>query len=380
MESATCWLLKTTMAHEADDTASHVRPNNFLDPNITQKEATMFQQPTERFLTNPRKESPMLQNRTNWFVILGISLFMIVIFNSPAAAQTCGGSQPCECGDRVTSNRNLAAGVDPVLSTVCPDNGLIMDTPNVTLDIGRRNKIVGSGDSIGILITADGVTIKNGGVDNFATGISGTTNDSRIETIRPHLNGVGVALGDEDDGIGDGIFLVGDGNDLIGILAKNNANNGVTVLGNDNLLQGHNDEYNGFHGILVRGNLNHLVANLASENRKSGPGNGITVRGSNNNIERSRVTKMNTNGIVVDGDNNTLSQNQVVKQDQKGIVVDGANNVLTENKATGSKGVGIIVTGTGNPLASVGNLASQNRTNPQCSIYGKTDPNTCIVK
>ena len=323
------------------------------------------------------------QNWRSCFLIIFAAVFMILILEGTAPAKECG-ADPCECDDTVTKSRNLQSGVDPVLSTICSGNGLVMDTPGVTLDIGRGNKIVGSGIGIGIEITADGVTIKNGGVDNFGTGIRGATNDSRIETIRPHKNGVEIALGGEEDGIGDGIFLVGDGNDLIGILAKNNANNGVTVIGDDNLLQGHNDEYNGFHGILVRGTFNQLVANLASENRKSGPGNGITLRGDKNTIKGSRVTKMNTNGIVVEGHNNTLEKNQVVKQDRDGIVVVGNSNVLTDNKATGSKGVGIIVTAplgsTGDPGQSQGNVVSQNRTNPQCSIYGVTTPDTCIQR
>jgi parallel beta-helix repeat protein len=341
----------------------------------------MFQNQTAPCFVIHGQAVSMSRNTIVLFATIVLSVVMTLILNGTAAAQTCGGGQPCSCGDRVIASRDLVAGVDPVLSTTCSGNGLVMDTPDVSLDVGQRNKIVGSGAGVGILISADRVTIKNGGVDNFGTGIGGSTNESLIQAIRPHANGVEIALGNEDDGIGDGIFLQGDRNDLISILAKNNGNNGVTVIGDNNLLQGHNDEYNGFHGIFVKGNDNDLIANLASENRKAGPGNGITVKGNINFLELNRVTKMNTNGIVVQGDNNTLSKNQVVKQDRDGIVVDGDNNVLTNNKATGSKGVGIIVTGTeGNPLDSQNNVVSQNRTNPQCSIYGETGPDTCIVK
>jgi hypothetical protein len=298
---------------------------------------------------------------------------MSLAFYSPARAANCGGNVPCHCGDILTASRTLVSGIDPIVGAVCTGDGLIIDNGvdenDVILNL-NGNKLVGSGGGVGVLIADDHVTIEDGGIDNFDTGIgtAGTTTGSSINAVRPNVN------------VGDGILLQGDGNELIGILAKRNGNNGVTVIGNDNLLQGHNDEYNGFHGIFVDGNNNELIANLASENRKTGPGNGITVEGDNNTLERNKITKMNTNGIVVGGHNNILSKNKVVKQDRDGIVVDGNDNVLTENKATGSKGVGIIVEGVGNPVDSQGNVVSQNRTNPQCSIYGVTTPNTCIVK
>ena len=308
------------------------------------------------------------QKWTNCFLMIGSAIFMSLAFHSPAGAANCGGNIPCHCGDTLTASRTLVSGVDPIIGAACPDNGLVMDTPDVVLNLGG-NKIVGSGDSVGILILADGVTVENGGVDNFETGIGGATNDSKIDGIRPNVN------------TGDGISLQGNGNDLLNILAKRSGNNGVTVIGNNNWLEGHNDEYNGFDGIHVVGDWNVLFGNLASENRKKGPGAGVFVIGNNNTLEQNRITKMNTWGIVIDGDQNELIKNRVVKQDRDGIVVEGDDNVLNENRATGSKGVGIIVTGSsGNPLDSQGNVVSQNRTNPQCSIYGVTTPTTCIVK
>ena len=313
----------------------------------------------------------MFQNRTNSVVvIIIISIFISLSFNAPAGAASCGGAAACSCGNNVIATRTLVSGVDPIVGAACPGNGLVMDTPDVVLNLGG-NKIVGSGGSVGILISADGVTVENGGVDNFGTGIGGATNGSTIEGIRPNVN------------TGDGIWLQGNGNDLLNILAKRSGNNGVTVIGNYNWLEGHNDEYNGFDGIHVVGDWNVLFDNTASENRKKGPGAGVFVIGNNNRLEQNRITKMNTWGIVIDGDQNQLIKNQVVKQDQDGITVNGADNVLTENKATGNKKFGIIVVGDdiSAAAASIGNFVSQNRGgSPQCNIYGKTDPPTCIQK
>lgn len=301
-----------------------------------------------------------------YFVVLAGALLVGVTFASPAEAN-CGGGTPCVCGDNLTASRTLTN--DPILSTPCTGNGLTITVNGVVLDM-NGNKIVGRGAGTGILIAADNVTITDGGVDNFETGIGtdGVTSQSIIDSIRPNAN------------TGDGILLVGDNNELTGILAKRNGANGVKVVGSNNILQGHNDEYNGIDGIRVEGHNNELIANLASENAKKGQGNGITVIGNGNTLERNRMTKLNINGIAVTGDDNILEANQVTKQRSDGFVVRGADNDLINNRATDNRGVGFDVTGGGNAAGSTGNVVRNNRTDPQCSIDGVTIPPTCITK
>lgn len=325
--------------------------------------------PNNKSTFDAREESTMLQKWTNCILIIAIAIFISPIFNSPARAANCGGNIPCACGDNVVANRTLVSGVDPILGSVCGVDGLFMNIPGVVLDL--NGKIIrGSGNGVGVLIGADNVTIEDGEIHTFGTGIStaSTTSGSTINGIKPNANQ------------GDGIFIEGDNNELIAIRAKHNGNNGVRVIGNNNRLEGHNDEYSGFHGILVEGDGNELVANLASENRKKGPANGITVIGNNNTLELNRMTKMNTNGIYVLGNDNVLSRNEATKQDKDGIIVGGADNVLTDNQATKNKGVGIIVVGSGNPSASQGNVVKKNSKKPPCSIYGVTAPPVCIAK
>jgi hypothetical protein len=306
--------------------------------------------------------------------VVGLSVWLALAFNSPAQANDCGGNAPCRCGDNLVASRRLLSGVDPIVAATCTGNGLIINTPGVVLDL-NGNKLRGSGKGVGILITADKVVIEDGRVDKFATGIgtgsdpgsAGTTNGSRIQAIRPNEN------------TGHGVLLKGDGNQLIGILAKRSGINGVTVIGNHNLFEEHNDEYNGFHGLFVQGDFNELVNNRVSENAKSRvAGDGIHVEGDNNTIDGSDVTKLNVNGIVVTGNGNVLTDNSVTRQKGDGIVVNGNNNVLTENLSSGNRGFGIIAEGAGNPAASRENRVSINRNQPQCRIYGVTTPPTCI--
>jgi len=311
----------------------------------------------------------MFQKITNQLLIITGAVFVSLAFYSTSQAANCGGATPCSCGDNMVANRTLVSGVDPVVGAVCTGDGLIMNTAGVVLDF-NGNKIVGSRIGVGVLIAVDNVTIQDGQIHTFGTGIgtAGVTNGSTIVNMKP------------DSNLGDGIFLQGDGNELIDILAKRNGNHGVTVIGNNNTLSGHNDEYNGFDGIHVEGDGNELVANLASENRKKGPGAGMMVIGNNNRLELNRITKMNTWGIAVQGGENQLIRNQVVKQDTDGITVNGDANVLTNNKSNDNRGVGIIVEGAGDPADSQGNTVRGNNKQPQCSIYGVTTAPTCIQK
>jgi hypothetical protein len=302
-----------------------------------------------------------------FFLVAAITGLMGFSSASSLQAANCGDNVPCSCGDNVVADRTLLSGVDAVLGAVCQGNGLVMNTAGVVLNL-NGNRIVGSGAGVGVLITAESVTIKDGQLFQFDTGIgtAGTTNGSTIDDIKPDSNS------------GDGIFIQGNNNELISIRAKRNGNNGVTVIGNGNTLQGHNDEYSGFHGIFVRGDDNELIANLASENADKGPGSGIRVEGNGNMLVRNRISKLNTSGIAVVGDGNLLDANLVRKQKGDGIIVDGDANVLTDNTAEANRGIGIRAVGAGDPAESTGNLVQNNRTKPQCNIYGVTMPPTCV--
>jgi hypothetical protein len=303
------------------------------------------------------------------FAVIAIAGLLGFACAGSLEAADCGGNVACSCGDHVVASRTLLSGVDAVVGSVCPLDGLVMNTSGVVLDF-NGNKIVGSGVGTGVLILVDSITIKDGDVFKFGTGIgtAGTTNGSIIDDMKPDSNS------------GDGIFLRGDNNELSVVRAKTNGNNGVVVIGNHNKLEGHNDEYSGFHGIFVQGDHNELIANLASENANKGPGSGIRVEGNGNILMDNKISKLNTSGIAVVGNGNLLDGNLVRKQQGDGITVDGNDNVLTDNKAVSNKGIGIRASGAGNAGDSTGNAVDTNRIKPQCIIYGVTTPPTCLAK
>ena len=301
------------------------------------------------------------------FLIIVSALYMSLTYNSTAEA--CGGAAPCFCGDTVTSNKNLS-GADPIVGDKCSGNGLEV-AAGVTLDL-KGNTIQGLENGIGLLINGNGVTIKNGKVESFGTGVSGVTNESKIENVRAYFH------------VGDGIFLQGNENEVIGSPARHNGDNGYWIEGNGNTISATNNEYNGLDGIFVDGNGNFLLNNQASENSKalgSGlSGNGITVVGNGNTLDGNRISKKNDFGIFVEGDNNILTSNFATKGNKGGIKTFGHNNRLTDNKATENHGgVGILAEGStdaNNLNASTNNVVHGNA----CKVYNVTGPPQCIKK
>src|SRR5262249_28324449 len=91
----------------------------------------------------------------------------------PARAADCGeGVGACRCGDRVVPNSRLG-GSDPVLTTTCPCDGLIVAS-GVSLQIGGT--ITGESDACsGILIegNATGVAVTDGRITGFGLGVDG---------------------------------------------------------------------------------------------------------------------------------------------------------------------------------------------------------------
>ncbi len=197
----------------------------------------------------------MFQNQkwTNCFLIIAGAILIGLSFNSSAIAQTCGGTVPCKCGDSVIASRTIRG--DPVVGGFCPGDGLIMDTPGVTLTL--KGNLFGSADphttrgpGIGIHITADNVTLRGGRVEGFQYGTYGTTNGSSIGAITNdhnavssvHITGNNNTFNGTDGAhvlgpnAGDGFVVIGDDNDFIETFTEKSAPGqvGLRVIGSGN--------------------------------------------------------------------------------------------------------------------------------------------------
>jgi hypothetical protein len=126
-----------------------------------------------------------------------ITLFMA----APAWAADCGDTSglggtdvPCSCGDTVTTATSLDAS-DPVLSTVCPGDGLRIG-PFLGADLTINGTLRGSGQGCGIRAeVAGGVRVAGGRITGFGLGFCGediNASLSRLQITGNTLGGVRI--------------------------------------------------------------------------------------------------------------------------------------------------------------------------------------------
>lgn len=216
---------------------------------------------------------------------------------SPALAGTCGDRidgvrVACSCGDYVVTDTRLAAG-DPVVSTRCPLDGLLLSAPagaeSLTLDL---NGLTLHGDPYGVGIRvesggADGARILGAGngrsratIFGFATGIESTAGSlAYLESVEVlgarrdglDLRGRGLVLVDvttRNHG-GDGLRLAGSGGRLCRVQSDDNRGNGIVLLAEQVSVEAA-AERNGGHGMVVRALRTSLVDARAFDNAGAG--------------------------------------------------------------------------------------------------------------
>lgn len=322
----------------------------------------------------------------------------ILLATAPLAwADICGGAGtakiPCKCGDTVTASTTLDPIVDPVVSTndddFCSDDGLIVSTTNVNLNLGGQI-IRGSGlgfGSVGIRIlgvNVDRVQVRNGGIKAFETGIATPVgNSSNRSTIRKVAVSDNLLLGidlvgntntlDTVDSLtnGDtGIRVQGNGTTMLIIRSSQNGNHGIEVIGDGTVLRSGQVNRNVGNGIQVTGNGSLLDKNLATKNfdgiviAGNGDGNSATLE-----LLKNKAAENDRNGIIVTGNNHVLQENQAPLNGEDGIAVNGTGNRLSTNKANDNGDDGLLVTGGGN-INGGGNFGKSNDGVIQCQIDG----------
>ena len=230
---------------------------------------------------------------------------------SPALAADCGGSVPCECGDRVVADKILGAG-DPITSTVCVGNGLEVVT-GVVLDLGFST-LRGVGDSsdpfnprVGILVQdASDVTIKRGKIVGFDFGVFGFSPIGGAGVTTSRVSGLQVL-----DSLMDGIHLEGGGNVIEANVVRRTKEGATAILvsqtpgGDANIVRLNRVEDNSGLGILVLGDGSLVSRNIALRNT----GRGFEFDGTNVRVDRNRAEFNGDLGFGIFGTGVIASQN-----------------------------------------------------------------------
>ncbi|MPZ64294.1 MAG: hypothetical protein GEU83_01780 [Pseudonocardiaceae bacterium] len=144
------------------------------------------------------------------FVVAAMSLV-----SSGAVAQ----AQPTStvrCGDVITENTVLAHDVGP-----CPDNGIIMGSDRIRLDL-NGHRVFGTpdhGDGAGVLLyQRTGVQVTGGTVSDFDAGVAiegGSGNRITNITARDNIGHTGASDDQQDAQFGDGIAILSSTDNLV---------------------------------------------------------------------------------------------------------------------------------------------------------------------
>jgi parallel beta-helix repeat protein len=287
------------------------------------------------------------------------SLALVVALS--VASAVLGGSQalagPVRCGDTITTDTTLDSDL-----LDCPNNGIVIGADDITLDLNGHT-IDGDGQLVdpcpdgefcdaGVFADGhDGITVMNGSVRDFATGVAvGSARSVRLAGISSTRNAFfGFFLFDVShsvirkssgsrnpapDGDGLGVFASRDNRivdnrfsgNALGIHIEDSMNN----LIKGNVISGQEEG----PGILMQADRNEMRGNTCHRN-------GICIllqRGKENVIARNHVGGGGDGIGVENGKDNVVSRNVVVNVDGRGInlgisqpPIGGASNVLRRN-------------------------------------------------
>jgi parallel beta-helix repeat protein len=269
------------------------------------------------------------------------------------------------CGDVITQDTRLDSDL-----VDCPGSGIVIGADGVTLDLGGHvvdGTRVGLGDDSGINNAAghDGVTIKNGTVQEFQFGV-----------LVEDAVGVTVSRLVVTDSISNGILLIRAQECVVEKnLGARNAGGSVNLVQSQHCLVEKNDAFETFSdrtsGIL----LFQSSHNTAQQNSAFGAFRaGVELGTADDNVVKKNSVSNNTLGVFVfDSNGNDLVKNSAVANFQSGLLVSSNSSgaIVESNSADQNGEDGIHIDSPGTLVA--GNTANSNGDLGIQAVPGVTD-------
>ena len=279
-------------------------------------------------------------------VIIALTLVLSVLTIQACDDNNGGGSErvTLSCGDVLTTSvvtsdaatsRNLVV-TDDVLN--CSGTAVTVVGPE-SLDLnGHTVSCDGSAGSIGIMLSGEGATVKNGTVTNCETGIY--AGDDGMHTIRDML--AVDNIGSKEILLNGGIVVDSDNNTLRNVTVTGNNPVGMVLYGNGNEVRDCDVSENLHSGLAILSNSNEVSDCVVNDNNYvnlsmvSVIENELTDRGNNNKVTRVTANRNNSHdGIYVGGDFNMISESQADENEVSGIEISaaGTDNTVFNNSA-----------------------------------------------
>ena len=279
-----------------------------------------------------------------------------------STAKLCGDDVdgidvPCDCGDTVVSD--LVLTDDPVLTAICPHDGLIVRAVSapryITIDL-HGHTMHGAGDGAGLWILYGGP----GGARVLSSG-----SPARIEGFR---DGV-VAQGSNSLAQLEGVVIAHSMRDGVRVLATNFAIHSVEAQdsGRDGFaLNGHDFEitatralHSGRNGYMVMG-LRGMIGAPAAGNMSQGSGAyGFNIDGAWHGLVGCVVTGAGKDGVRLNGMHYSVSACVAQDNADNGIAGAGIDWHIRDSHASRNGGDGLAVRGA-SVIDDGGNSGAEN--------------------
>lgn len=293
----------------------------------------------------------------------GRRLTMVAAFGAAALAMPASASAAA-CGDVLTSSTTLSSDING-----CAGTALTVSGSHITLNLAGH-RVDGTGSGTGILITGDDVSVINGSVREFATGVAVNSGADRVTVsgLRAFSNATGIDLnGGEQATISDNFVKL---NSAAGIEAANaravitrnqvtaNDATGIDLHTGDAVQVTENTvSRNGISGIAT--SASNTNARILGNRVIANTSNGLNLGGTGGKAKGNDV-EGNLNGVRVAGNNTTVKGNTLSSNEADGLIATAAvtGSLVTKNKAKRNGDDGIDLDGNGVTVS--GNNASFN--------------------
>ena len=266
------------------------------------------------------------------------------------------------CGQTITADTTLDGDL-----VNCPNNGIVIGADDITLDLNGHT-VAGNGEllkrcprgkfcDVGVLNDGhDGVTVRNGSVREFGTGVLvGGARQNRVLGIASSRNDFfGIVLAESARSLvrdssgsnspapeGDGLGLFGSHHiRIVNNSFRRNAQLGIHVVdSHDNLIKGNLFFRNSDFGILMEGHRNQVRGNRCVRNGTCL----IVAPGNRNVIARNRLSRDGSGIGIEKGRGNLVAGNVIVRPRRQGIylglkepAIGGVGTVVRGNVVRGS--------------------------------------------
>lgn len=238
---------------------------------------------------------------------------------SPASLCPSGSSTKAQATPITTCKQAVTTDAVLIQNLDCAGSGISVGASGITIDLGGH-VLKGSGVFDGIAVSGfDQVTIKNGVVRNFGTGVEAWAGSDNVT-----LSNV-VSTGNTATGI----YINGNSASITASSALRNGSDGISIFGDSATINSSTAAGNAANGIYVVGN----IASAKSSGAFGNNGNGIYLKGASASVVSSNGSGNAFAGVYVDGDSASITSTTASGNVTYGFFVTGNAATLRRNRA-----------------------------------------------